>query len=99
MAVRYSGDTEIRVVWEPRAQRFAATVKDPTHRWSGHVRGRAPQGPDGYDAAALLAFQAAERAEGRFDAVREDQVLKLRRVFQAPCPCGPAPTRRRSRVP
>lgn len=92
MAVRYSGDTEVRLGWDPRRRTYRGSVRDPRRRWRGEVRNyhQDPQSPEAYDEAARDMIRAAERASGPF-ATDSDKVLKrakIRRVFQAPCPVG-----------
>lgn len=101
MAIRYSGDVEIRVGWDPRAKRYRGTVRDPRMRWSGSVTPgvtapRDRRSPDAYDhAARLLARDAqawARKSGRRFDFVTTGigpfGRVKTDRVFQAPCPLG-----------
>lgn len=93
MAVRYSGDTEIRFLWDPRQGAYVGTVKDPYLRWVGTWRPPTPpgKGSDLFDEAAFQLFQLAsrwaERAHGQeFVADTTGKRVNLRRVFQAPCP-------------
>ena len=101
MAKRYSGDTEVRVHWDPRSKVYSGRVRDPHKRWSGEVgaryayrlTGRDLDSSEAYDDAARRLIQAAERDEGRFMAERSAGRIRIRRVFQAPCPADRGPLR------
>lgn len=99
MAIRYSGDTEIRFTWNATKGVFEGSVRDPYMRWTGEARPHARNVPKKdetiasalYDHAAYQLFASAEaamkKAYGkRFTADREGSRVRLRRVFQAPCP-------------
>lgn len=101
MARRYSGDVEVRVHWDPRSRVYSGTVRDPHKRWRGEVgaryayrlMGRDLDSSAAYDDAARRLIQAAERDEGRFMAERSAGRIRIRRVFQAPCPANRGPLR------
>lgn len=97
MAVRYSGDVEVRLGWNPRTRVYQGSVRDPYVRFSGkvvHRGGGSPRVPEAYDAAALELIKRAERwsrsARGRGLQLSKTSAgrVRLRRVFQAPCPVG-----------
>lgn len=93
MALRYSADTEIRVQWDPTHKQFAGRVRDPWIAWRGHVPGKRPLSPEDYDRAAVALFRAAERVAKRHGAsFHVDRApggkIRIRRIFQAPCPCS-----------
>ena len=91
MALRYAGDTEIRMT-EERPGRFRVTVRDPFARWASTARGPAlPRDPAGraaaYDrlAATVLARATAVWRQGG----RVIRAGPLQRGFQAACPVVP----------
>lgn len=93
MAVRYSGDTEIRFTWDRRQGAYVGSVKDPYMKWVGTWRPPKPpgKGSDLFDEAAFELFQLASRWAARargqdFSADTSGNRVNLRRVFQAPCP-------------
>ena len=91
MAIRYSGDTEVRVRWSPRDRCYIGSVRDPNHRWRGRCRKpfyqRDATSSDAYDAAAKdLLHQAQRWADGKLMVERRWGRVRVRRVFQAPCP-------------
>ena len=92
MSIRYSGDTEIRLGYDPRRRVYRGTVVDPYLRYRGETeaRGRDPRSPDAYDdAARRLCRQAEAWAESRgksFMLEKKGRKLEIRRVFQSPCP-------------
>lgn len=87
MAVRYSGDTEVRLGYDVKRGVYRGTVRDPYKRWRGEVRVRG-RGSEGYDRAAEEMIQAAERRVGKLQCDRRRGRPEVRRVFQAPCPKG-----------
>lgn len=95
MAIRYSGDTEIRIRYAPAKQTYEGTVTDPYLQWRGSIRLPArhyayPTDPAAYDVAARALIAAAETwAKGQrrvFSLQRKGTRTRIRRVFQAPCP-------------
>ena len=99
MAKRYSGDAEIRIRYDARSRVYRGTVVDPWLRFSGWVPlerryARDPQTSEAYDDAARrlarVAGHWAKRDASRdfaFDEPRGSGI-RLRRVFQSPCPIG-----------
>lgn len=97
MAIRYSGDLEIRLTFVDG--KFRATIRSPgfhakgtlTPTEAGLTRKHQPSSSDSYDEAAL-AFLREAKALARKQGVRlllsEDSQgrIELRRTFQAPCP-------------
>ena len=89
-AIRYSGDTEIRVMWLPRQRRYKGSVRDPNVSWHGECDklGYAdPRSSDAYDdAARKLAEAANSDFKGKLQVEWKHGRIRIRRVFQAPCP-------------
>ena len=91
MAIRYSGDAEVRLRWDPRRRGYVGSVRDPDFHWRGRVGGREPRGSEDYDRAARELLSSADRAcrsEQRRPLLieRTGRDVEVRRVFQAPCP-------------
>jgi hypothetical protein len=91
MSIRYSGDVEVRVTWDPREKSYTGYVRDPKVRWNGFWRPRQtpedPTSPEAYDAAAKALIRLAKRdVRGRLSLDEKRGRIRLRRVFQAPCP-------------
>jgi hypothetical protein len=91
MAIRYSGDAEVRVRWHPVRHAYVGTVRDPDYRWRGVAYGDAPKDSRDYDRAARDLLEAADedsRSERRrpLRLERDGRELRVRRVFQSPCP-------------
>lgn len=95
MAIRYSGDVEVRLQWEPRERVYQGRVSDPYMIWKGSVpaeRGIDPKSSNAYDHAAARLIQLAdqwsrrERGEPTLVDRAPNGRIQLRRVFQAPCP-------------
>jgi len=88
MAIRYSGDVEIRVQY--RAGKYHAKLRAPGLRADGVLPGslrarmHGPSSPEAYDVMALAFLRLAQR-EG-FPVMKERGQVVLRRTFQAPCP-------------
>ena len=93
MSIRYSGDTEIRLGYDPKKHVYRGTVVDPYLRYRGEVgeTRRDPRSPEAYDdAARRLARRAQAWAEGRgksfmLESDKRNRIV-IRRVFQSPCP-------------
>lgn len=99
MAVRYSGDVEVRLHWNARQRRYLGTVRDPHHAIVadvGPVRVGDPRDPKAYDVAAEHMIEAATRQRGRLLDERRRGRVVIRRVFQAPCPVS-CPSMRKGR--
>ena len=95
MSVRFSGDTEIRLRHNRAFDCYEGVVVDPYLRFRGWVPvakkfARDPKSSEAYDDAAKrlakLAEQWAESENRRFMVELEDDVVRIRRGFQAPCP-------------
>ncbi len=93
MAVRYSGNTVVRLKWTGRGYR--GTVADDYLLFPARVPPvwRDPTSPEAYDRAATMMLRRAEewtRAERTKKRFVVDRDLygqpKVSRVFQAPCP-------------
>lgn len=95
MAVRYSGDAEVHIKY--RLGRYEGSVRDPYFHWKGSAAPRlrfrmAPKTPAAYDDAAVSLLLAADAAsKNRLLLQKENGAVKIRRLFQAPCPIGPMP--------
>lgn len=93
MAIRYSGDVEVRVLWDARARVYRATVRDPLQGrmhlqiskkllWLGD-----PRSSTNYDRASREALHVASKdARRRGKVLASDAGHKIRRGFQAACP-------------
>lgn len=89
MAIRYSGNTEVRFGWDRRRKVYRGSVRDPYRRWTGEVSKFtffSPNTPESYDRAAIFLIQKAQNETGKFDIELEGNKIKIRRVFQSPCP-------------
>ncbi len=97
MAIRYSGDLEIRLNFVDG--KFRAAIRSPgfhakgtlTPREAGLTRKHQPSSSDSYDEAALAFLKEAKvlaRKQGIKLLLSEDAYgnIELRRTFQAPCP-------------
>lgn len=97
MAVRYSGDAEVRIAYRSATRTYVGMVRDPFFRWSGSAKPRLgflrrPTSPEAYDDAAVTMLLAADKASGRKLLLQaEGGRVRVRRLFQAPCPIGPPP--------
>lgn len=85
MAVRYSGDVEVRI------GRFAALLRWPSgkrvRRFTYRATAPRKPSPADYDRIARQAIHAALGKDGRMPLERGIfGRIVLRRVFQAPCP-------------
>ena len=106
MAIRYSGDVEVRMTFlgEARVPRYDVTVRTPRGRWTGkgvRVPSRhAPQSPSAYDLVARSVLVAIEKGMrgGKLPLERgpDGRSAVIRRVFQAPCPIRSFPVARRA---
>ncbi len=102
MAIRYSGDVEVRISYARGVYR--GSVRSPGFRGRGTVterevlgtrlgglrKKRGPTDPESYDRAALLILRKAEAA-GREAGVPlhttgRGRSIEVRRTFQSPCP-------------
>lgn len=95
MAIRYSGDAEVRVGFDPKRRMYRGSVADPYLRYRGEVPvsrrfARDPTCSEAYDdAAERLAKRADGWARERKRAFMVEQTkgrVRVRRVYQAPCP-------------
>jgi len=95
MAIRYSGDVEIRI--RRKGQFFYATLRAPGHsgkailslRECGVTREHSKS--TAYDFAAIAFVELAdkwrkENGEAKLPAQRRNSEIEIRRLFQAPCP-------------
>lgn len=112
MAVRYSGDAEVRVLWDPKRRMFLGRVRDPYVRWRGtaprptQARGRRQlhRASESYDLMATIFLRRAqtwarETHDHELQIEEERGRLKIRRVFQAPCPTETCAKRGRKKTP
>lgn len=94
MAIRYSGDAEVRVRWDAPNRRYEGRVSDPYLVWRGYVLtspGRAHTSSGAFDRAAIDLLRAADRwakAKGKSGVAlaQKDGKIILRRASQSPCP-------------
>ena len=94
MSVRYSGDAEVRVGYDPKRRVYRGTVVDSNGlRWRGEVGAHAsrdPRTPESYDRAARALLTRAEgsaaRSGKRFTSEKKNGRYVIRRGYQAPCP-------------
>lgn len=97
MAIRYSGDVEVRVSYRDgiyhgavRASGFRAKGT-LTPRQAGLTRKQVPGSSEAYDAVALTFLKEARalarrQPGGELPFSYEEDDIVLRRTFQAPCP-------------
>lgn len=96
MAIRYSGDVEVRLGYDPRRRAYVGSVRDPggpngPFRWRGVYEGSSPKNSADYDRAAKEMIIAADRdcrreSDRHLMVERDGGAIRIRRVFQAPCP-------------
>lgn len=85
MAIRYSGDVEVRITWTGRVYR--GTVRAPGFRGHGTLTRKEagvtgdPRSPESYDRAAVALLREAERRGGHLPRDRD-----MSRTFRSPCP-------------
>jgi hypothetical protein len=89
MAIRYSGDVEVRMRWSKRGRIVWGHVTDGyTPFRTSAARHHAPT-PADYDRLAAIFIQRAIRDARRRGRVIQPDVrggrIRLRRIFQAPC--------------
>ncbi len=89
MAVRYSGDVEVRMKKLPRGM-MRVTLNAPRTRYTLTVRSEECHTPSDYDRLARRTLvHAAKEFAARgvpFPAERKGGGFVVKRVFQAPCP-------------
>lgn len=97
MAVRYSGDAEVKLQYDASRKAYYGEVRDPYHVWRGRVPPRlsfrrSPESHEAYDDAAASLLLLADKASGnRLLLAKSGRRIKVSRLFQAPCPIGPSP--------
>lgn len=95
MAVRYSGDIEVRIVWKGRA--YDVRVRGPRIRGGGSMTlaelglaRKAQQNPsssEAYDEAVRRIIEGLEDSHGSLPISRDSQgEILVARVFVSPCP-------------
>ena len=94
MAVRYSGDVELRLRWNGRA--YEVTLRAPRVRGRGIVThlelrlarkgSRDASSSRTYDEVARRVIEMAEKKYGRLPVNRADGKVVIARVFVSPCP-------------
>jgi hypothetical protein len=96
MAIRYSGDVEIRLTFVDG--KFRAAVRASgfhakgtlTPREAGLTRKHQPSSSESYDQAALVFFREAKALAKKkglsLPLSEESGHIEVRRTFQAPCP-------------
>jgi hypothetical protein len=88
MAIRYSGDTEVRLGYDRKHRVYRGSVRDPYKKWNGEVSSFSfdPYTSSNYDHAAIKLIAKAQSQLGKFEIEKEKGRIKIRRVFQSPCP-------------
>lgn len=89
MSIRYSGDTEIQIKYNRRLGEWVGTVKDPFLRFDVIVPnpGTDPKARDSASRQLLArAMRWARTRKRTFLLDRTGTRIRLRRVYQAPCP-------------
>jgi hypothetical protein len=93
VAIRYSGDVELRITYE--AGFYYASIRSPGQRGravlsvkeAGLTHKRDKKSPESIDEAALSFLEWAEMNVGELPIeVDEEDRMIVRRRFQAPCP-------------
>lgn len=94
MAVRYSGDVELRLRWNGHA--YEVSIRAPRVRGRGTVSHQelrlARKGPrdvsssETYDEVARRVIEMLEKKHGRLPVNRVDGRVVVARVFVSPCP-------------
>jgi hypothetical protein len=105
MAIRYSGDVEVRISWDSFKRVYVGKVRDPYVRWTGYAQEQDKHNPKelsvDYDGMAEVFLREAEKwaiheRRHRLMLERKKGRIIIRRVFQAPCPTGSEwPTQRK----
>lgn len=91
MAIRYSGDVEVRMLHKGGTL-FAVTVRTPRGRWATDVDIGGSKirkvTPEDYDRVALTILRACDQKRPRGFPFERDAKggVMIRRIFQAPCP-------------
>lgn len=93
MALRYSGEVEIRLTYDARSRSYRGFVQGPRIRSAveEHLAPRGdPRTSECYDAAARFVIERLERRFGRTlgAAHGSDGRALVTREFEAPCPPG-----------
>lgn len=92
MAIRYSGDVEIRLKFVPSRREYEVRLRAPGYRAAGTVPGPRFRGnasavtPEAYDQAAVEALRQAQRVLQKKGRRLPSDGLRIRRTFQSPCP-------------
>ncbi len=94
MAVRYSGNVELRLKWNGRA--YEVSIRAPFIRGRGVVDHKelgltrkakqAPSSQEMYDEVARRVLQVLERRYGKLPVNRRNGKVSIDRVFVSPCP-------------
>ncbi len=83
MAIRYSGNVEVRMKWSSKTKRVRIYMTDGSARYRFYVRKSKRPAPEEYDRLAALGLAKARR-HGLRPIVKNGRIY-LRRLFQAPC--------------
>ena len=93
MAIRYSGDAEVRLQWDDERRLYRGVVSDPEFVWRGTTgpTGLSPRSSEAYDRAARVLLKRAdtwaqENEDAKIDYAEDQSGMVILRVFQAPCP-------------
>jgi hypothetical protein len=101
MAIRYSGDVELRIEWL-KGNQYSISLSSPNAHWNARVRVKGAKGrePEAYDRVAEVVLKAALARAETLPVERSGRgpgaSIMVRRVFQAPCPIADHAARRRS---
>ena len=91
-AIRYSGDVEVRMRYDPRKREYNVTVRGPRKKHTYRAAFRRfslfsdPASSAAYDSVARAALKEALRELGALPVERSGSRLVIRRVFQSACP-------------
>jgi hypothetical protein len=100
MAVRYSGDLEITLRYDPQHRAYVGSVRGPRSRYQGVAPargGRDPRSSEAFDQGARdLLARARSVGAGAGAQFRLGRPV-VSRLFEAPCPTGADPMPDRSR--
>ena len=86
MAIRYSGDVEVKITHPPGEKLARVTVTWPRGRVSGNADVKRSAKPEDHDRYALKAIELVMMKHETLPVEKEGRRIIIRRVFQAPCP-------------
>jgi hypothetical protein len=83
MAIRYSGDVEVRMGWEAGVVRGSVTDGEKPHKFA--VKFRKRPSPDDYDRISVKFLSLALAVVSDLPADVKNGRIQIRRIYQAPC--------------